>query len=96
MITSDRKSGVLSRVDRVQTVNSNQTSVRINVYQGESRMVKDNLRIGQFEVNGIPSGAAGQEVDVRFTYDLNGVFGGGGDYRKDRNEGGSRDHRTCR
>ena len=64
----------VSRVQRVGTVNANQTSIAIVVYQGESRMVKDNLQLGTFEVNGIPRGPAGQDVDIRFTYDLNGVL----------------------
>src|SRR5208283_1505858 len=29
---------------------------------------------GEFMVKGIPRGPAGQEIDVRFTYDLNGVL----------------------
>jgi molecular chaperone HscC len=44
------------------------------VFQGESRTVKDNLLISEFEVKGIPPGPAGQEIDIRFTYDLNGVL----------------------
>jgi len=64
----------VSRVDRLSTLHANQTEVRIRVYQGESRKVKDNLLLGEFTVRGIPRGPAGQEVDVRFTYDLNGVL----------------------
>lgn len=44
------------------------------MFQGESRTVKDNLLISEFEVKGIPPGPAGQEIDIRFTYDLNGVL----------------------
>ncbi len=36
--------------------------------------MEDNLFLGEFEVKGIPPGPAGQPVDVRFTYDLNGVL----------------------
>lgn len=64
----------VSRVERVSTLHANQTEVRIKVFQGESRKVKDNLLLGEFMVKGIPRGPAGQEVDVRFTYDLNGVL----------------------
>ncbi len=63
-----------SRVDRVQTVRPNQTTIEVTVYQGESRLVKDNLKISSFSVSGIPPGPAGQEIDIRFTYDLNGVL----------------------
>jgi molecular chaperone HscC len=64
----------VSRVQRVGTVEPNQTSVTVKVYQGEGRRVEDNLCLGEFEVTGIPRGPAGQSVDVRFTYDLNGVL----------------------
>jgi molecular chaperone HscC len=64
----------VSRVERVGTVHPNQTQVEVEIYQGESRKVEDNLLLGKFVVTGIPRGPAGQEVDVRFTYDLNGVL----------------------
>jgi molecular chaperone HscC len=64
----------VSRVHRVSTVQANQTEVKVQIYQGEARRVEDNLLLGEFEVKGIPRGPAGQEVDVRFTYDLNGVL----------------------
>jgi len=64
----------VSRVERMGTVHANQTEMKIGIYQGESRRVKDNLFLGQFEVKNIPRGPAGQEVDIRFTYDLNGVL----------------------
>ncbi|QDT65549.1 Hsp70 family protein [Calycomorphotria hydatis] len=63
-----------SRVERVSTLQPNQREVRVKLYQGESRRVEGNLSIGEFIVGDIPSGPAGQEVDVRFTYDLNGVL----------------------
>ena len=64
----------VSRVDRLSTLRANQTEVRVKVYQGESRKVQDNLLLGEFVVKDIPRGPAGQEIDVRFTYDLNGVL----------------------
>jgi molecular chaperone HscC len=64
----------VSRVERVVTVSPNQTEVTVEIYQGESRRVEDNLLLGQFTVKGIPRGPAGQPVDIRFTYDLNGVL----------------------
>jgi molecular chaperone HscC len=64
----------VSRVNTVGTVSANQTELKVEIYQGEGRRVEDNLRIGQFEVTGIPRGPAGQSVDIRFTYDLNGVL----------------------
>jgi molecular chaperone HscC len=64
----------VSRTQRVGTVEPNQTSIRVRIYQGESRRVEDNLYLGEFELAGIPRGPAGQEIDLRFTYDLNGVL----------------------
>jgi molecular chaperone HscC len=64
----------VSRVERVSTLEPNQTSVLVKIYQGESRRVEENLFLGEFELQGIPRGPAGQEVDIRFTYDLNGVL----------------------
>jgi molecular chaperone HscC len=64
----------VSRVKRYTTVAPNQRSLAVKVYQGEGRKVTDNLLLGEFDVGGIPAGPAGQEVDIRFTYDMNGVL----------------------
>ena len=63
-----------SRVNRVSTTTANQTAVTVRVYQGEGRKIEDNLFLGEFDAGGIPRGPAGQEIDIRFTYDLNGVL----------------------
>lgn len=63
-----------SRVERVATLSPNQTEVKVRIFQGESRKVKDNLALGSFNVKGIPPGPAGQEIDIRLTYDLNGIL----------------------
>jgi molecular chaperone HscC len=64
----------VSEVKSVSTLEANQNEIRVKVYQGESRRVEQNLFLGEFEVKGIPRGPMGQAVDVRFTYDLNGVL----------------------
>jgi molecular chaperone HscC len=64
----------VSRVHRLSTIEPNQTTVRLKIYQGESRRTEGNLFIGEFSVTGVPRGPAGQPLDVRFTYDLNGVL----------------------
>jgi molecular chaperone HscC len=64
----------VSRVHTLETVYPNQTEMVIGVYQGEHRRVEDNLLLGKFTVQGIPMGPSGQSVDIRFTYDLNGVL----------------------
>jgi molecular chaperone HscC len=64
----------VSKEEVVATREPNQRRVMLNVYQGESRKVKDNLLLGTLEVTGIPPGPSGQPVHVRFTYDLNGIL----------------------
>jgi molecular chaperone HscC len=64
----------VSRVKRVTTVAANQTEIKVEIYQGENRHVKNNILLGELSVSGIPKGPPGQEADVRFTYDLNGVL----------------------
>lgn len=64
----------VSRNRTVSTTTANQTSVTVKLYQGESRRVEGNLCLGEFDVTGIQRGPAGQEVDIRFTYDSNGVL----------------------
>jgi molecular chaperone HscC len=63
-----------SRVEPVATLLPNQTELVVKIFQGESRHVKDNLYLGEFTVKGVPRGPAGQPVEIRFTYDLNGVL----------------------
>ncbi|MCH8213752.1 MAG: molecular chaperone HscC [Proteobacteria bacterium] len=63
-----------SRVERFCTVIHYQQELRIDIYQGEARQVKDNIHLGQTRVK-LPSKPAGEEsVDVRFTYDINGLL----------------------
>jgi len=56
------------------TMSANQTEVLLQIYQGESRRVKENLKLGELRITGIPPGPAGQSFGVRFTYDLNGIL----------------------
>jgi molecular chaperone HscC len=63
-----------SRVQQFSTLADGQEAIRIAVYQGEHSLCRDNRRIGQYQVR-VPRGPAGeQSVDVRFTYDLNGIL----------------------
>ena len=64
----------VSRVRSVGTLEANQGVIAVKIYQGESRRVEGNLCLGEFRVVGIPPGPAGQRVDIRFTYDLNGIL----------------------
>ncbi len=58
----------------VSTICSNQTQIAIKVYQGESRRAEENLLLGELLVERIPKGPPGARVEIRFTYDLNGVL----------------------
>jgi molecular chaperone HscC len=65
----------VSRMQSVCTVEPNQAEMRIQIYQGENRRVDQNLFLAEFTVHGIPRGPATQQgVDIRFSYDLNGVL----------------------
>ena len=46
----------ISRVKLVSTLLPNQTELKVEIYQGEGRRIEENLRIGEFEVKGIPRG----------------------------------------
>ncbi len=64
----------VSREEVVSTVVPNQRVVRVRIFQGEARKVDENLPLGELEVSGIPPGPEGQDVLLRFTYDLNGIL----------------------
>ncbi|MBE1275461.1 Hsp70 family protein [Enterovibrio baiacu] len=63
-----------SRVERFYTTSDKQDAVRIAVYQGERFWVRENIFINEFEV-AVPENHAGDEaIDVRFSYDINGLL----------------------
>ncbi len=64
----------VSREQSFSTMYPNQRIVQLDVYQGENRKVENNLKLGELQVTGIAPGPAGQEILVRFTYDLNGLL----------------------
>lgn len=64
----------VSREHVFSTISPNQTIVQVDVYQGENRKVEKNLKIGELQVTGVPPGPPGQEIYIRFTYDLNGIL----------------------
>jgi molecular chaperone HscC len=64
----------VSRVEQFSTMSANQSTITVRLYQGESRKAADNLFLGEFDLKGIPPGPAGQQVEIRFTYDLNGIL----------------------
>lgn len=63
-----------SRVNNYSTVHDNQTQLKISIYQGESRYCRDNLNLGEMQVTVPPKPRGEEGVDVRFTYDINGIL----------------------
>mgnify|MGYP001637224585 CR=1 FL=1 len=64
----------VSRVQTVYTVGDQQEQVLVKVFQGESRLVRDNVLLGVLEIP-VPRRKAGEvALDVRFTYDINGIL----------------------
>jgi molecular chaperone HscC len=64
-----------SRAESFVTMETNQTKIEVEVFQGEHSLCKDNTRLGRLMVKEIPPALAGeQSVEVRFTYDLNGIL----------------------
>ena len=63
-----------SKVERYYSSYDNQMKIDISILQGEHMYAEDNLCLGQMSVP-IPRAKAGKEaIDVRFTYDLNGIL----------------------
>ncbi len=63
----------VSRSEVYGTREANQPDIAFGIYQGEARLVRDNVQIGQLNVK-MPKGPAGQPVECRFTYDINGLL----------------------
>lgn len=64
----------VSVVRRVWTALDNQTQLCVDVYQGENRLVKKNVYLGELTVP-VPKKAKGEEAaDIRYTYDMNGLL----------------------
>jgi len=63
-----------SHTERLYTVRDNQDKIRVRVLQGESRFARNNLYLGELEVD-IPKAPKGREsVDVTYTYDINSLL----------------------
>lgn len=63
-----------SHTERLYTVRDNQEKVSVRVLQGESRFAKNNLYLGELEVN-VPKAPKGKEcIDVTYTYDINSLL----------------------
>lgn len=71
-----RNSKIPTRVGRQYTTQKDgQSGMRISVFQGERDLVKDNRKLAEFNLTGIPGMPAGlPKVDVQFLIDADGIL----------------------
>ena len=64
-----------SKTQTFSTAADNQTSVEVNVLQGERPMVTDNRSLGKFILQGLPPSPRGiPQIEVTFDIDANGIL----------------------
>lgn len=64
----------VSRRETLYTVNDKQREITVDILQGESRLAKNNLHLGEINVR-VPEGPAGSEsINVTYTYDINSLL----------------------
>ena len=71
----DRNTTIPTKKSQIfSTAADGQTSVEINVLQGEREMAADNKQLGKFQLNGIPAAPRGvPQIEVTFDIDANGI-----------------------
>ena len=63
-----------SKTEVYSTAADNQTSVEINVLQGERELARDNKSLGKFQLTGIPAARRGvPQIEVTLDIDANGI-----------------------
>lgn len=63
------------KVETFSTASDNQSSVQINIGQGERVMFTDNKQLGTFHLDGIPPSPRGiPQIEVTFDIDVNGTI----------------------
>jgi molecular chaperone DnaK len=64
-----------SKSEVYSTASDNQSTVQINVGQGERTMYSDNKQLGTFHLDGIPPSPRGTpQIEVTFDIDVNGII----------------------
>jgi molecular chaperone DnaK len=65
----------VKRAELFTTAADMQTSVTIDVFQGERQMAADNISIGRFNLDGLPPAPRGvPKIDVSFDIDADGIL----------------------
>ncbi len=62
------------RSEAFYTVADGQTSVEVRIYQGESKDAEENVRIGEFRVDGLSKAPAGNPVILDLALDRDGIL----------------------
>ena len=64
----------ISRTKPITTIRDFQKELTVHIFQGESRLVKDNVYLGRIDFP-VPAKKSGEvSIDIRFTYDVSGVL----------------------
>ncbi len=63
-----------SRTHTYTNAEDNQTCSKIGIFQGEDMYVKNNVKLGSLIVTYPPAKKCEREINVRFTYDINGLL----------------------
>ncbi len=65
----------VKKTELFSTADDGQTAVDIHVLQGERSMAADNMTLGRFRLDGIPSAPRGMpQIEVTFDIDANGIL----------------------
>ncbi len=65
----------VSRSQIYTTAGNGQTSVKVEVFQGENARAEENVPLGEFTVNDIPPRPAGTvQIEIHFDFDMNGIL----------------------
>ena len=64
----------VSRMERLSAIKDGQTEINLMIYQGENRKVDGNIYLGVLPVKIAPAKSREEAIEVRYTYDINGIL----------------------